>query len=439
MRENAAASRSPDGPAASAGSPVATPVAAQPEPAEAVQARERAQAARVATRVDHRHDAEPRDPSWSSQAERDIEPAVRSTELAGIHFDSADCMVACSSENAGTPAMEGGPESSDASGAGAVVSSGDSGSDATQTQTVGTTGGTVSAAGVVLTIPAGALAGDVEITVNPSGAQVPAAYTGLSPVFTFGPAGTTFLVPATVVIKLSSQAPGATIFLSNASDGYDALSTTVTADSATASLSRLGDGFAGELQGATDAEASSDVGPLADGAIADGGPAIADGATTDADAAMADAAFADAAPPDAGTLGIFATVDGTPTAFTYNARATLLQAWWKLAADDSASPTHWTMQLTVPTNAGTLMCSGGIYPAATYVHYTGGSADAGTADATFTTTSSTGASCTIDETTTATTQGQHAQGTFSGTLVYAGDAGAASHTMTSGSYDLIVP
>ena len=91
MRENAAASRSPDGPAASAGSPVATPVAAQPEPAEAVQARERAQAARVATRVDHRHDAEPRDPSWSSQAERDIEPAVRSTELAGIHFDSADC------------------------------------------------------------------------------------------------------------------------------------------------------------------------------------------------------------------------------------------------------------------------------------------------------------------------------------------------------------
>jgi hypothetical protein len=349
-------------------------------------------------------------------------------------------IVACSSENAGTPAVEAGPESSDASGADAVVSSEDSGSDATatRTQTVGATGGTVSAAGAALTIPAGALAGDVEITVNASGAQVPAGYTGLSPVFTFGPAGTTFLVPATIVIKLSSQVPGATIFLSNANGGYDPLSTTVTADSATASLSRLGDGFAGELQEATDAEASSDVGPLGDGAVTDGGVdgAFADGAVTDG--AITDAAFVDAAPTDAGALGIFATVDGTPTAFTYNARATLLQAWWKLAADDSASPTHWTMQLTVPTNAGNLMCSGGIYPAMTYVHYTAGSTDAGTADATFTT-SSTGASCTIDETTTATVQGQHAQGTFSGTLVYAGDAGAASHTMTSGSYDLVVP
>jgi ZU5 domain len=349
-------------------------------------------------------------------------------------------IVACSSENAGTPAVEAGPESSDASGADAAVSSEDSGSDATQTQTqtVGAAGGTVSTAGAVLTIPAGALAGDVEITMNPSSDQVPAGYTGLSPVFTFGPAGTTFLVPATVVIKLSSQAPGAVIFLSNANNGYDALSTTVTADSATASLSRLGDGFAGELQEATDAEASSDVGPPADGAVADGATAVADGATAVADSGLADAAIVDAAPSDAGTLGIFATVDGTPTAFTYNARATLLQAWWKLAADDSASPTHWTMQLTVPTNAGTLMCSGGIYPAATYVHYTGGAVDAGTADATFTT-SSTGASCTIDETTTATTQGQHAQGTFSGTLVYAGDAGAASHTLTSGSYNVVVP
>jgi hypothetical protein len=343
--------------------------------------------------------------------------------------------VACSSGNSDAPSQEAGLGPLDGGGA-VVVASDDASSDTSSdspsvtTQTVGAAGGAVSAAGVALTIPAGALGGDTEITVTTIGTQV-SGYVALSPIFSFGPAGTTLLKPATIAITLTTPAADATIFWSNAAGGYDALSTTVSADSASASIGRLGDGFAGTVQPGRDASASGEAGPAEGGAIAD--------AASAADGAIADAASADAS-SDGGAFGISATVDGTLTAFPYNVRATLLQAWWRIAGDDSPSPTHWTMQLVVPTNAGTLMCSGGIYPAITYTHYSAVAGDAGAADATYTTTSSMGASCTIDETTTATTQGQHAQGTFSGTLVLSGDAGGpASHTLASGSYDAVVP
>jgi hypothetical protein len=134
------------------------------------------------------------------------------------------------------------------------------------------------------------------------------------------------------------------------------------------------------------------------------------------------------------------TVGGTQTAFVYNTTVTLEQAWWLITGDDSPSPTHWTMSVLVPTNAGTLMCQGGIYPEITYTHYTAGSGDGGTPDTTYTTKVSTGATCTIDETTTAMTPGQQVTGTFSGTLVQSSDAGGPpSETLTSGSYSVVAP
>jgi hypothetical protein len=344
-------------------------------------------------------------------------------------------MIACSSENKGTSSEDAGAGPSDGSVADVAVASDGGGSDAAQstTQIVGAAGGSLSAGGAVLTIPAGALSSDTAITVTTSDAPTPAGYTGLSPIYSLAPAGTTLLTPATIAIKMTAQAAGATVFWSNTSGGYDALPTSVTGETASASITRLAEGFCGEQQEGPDAAVPSDAGPA---------PGTTDDASADAVApdagALTDAGASDGAPSDAGTPAISVTVDGTPTAFAYNVSATLLQAWWKISADDSSSPTHWTIQLLVPTNAETLNC-GGLYPSITYTHYVAGSGDAGTAGATFTT-SVTGASCTIDETTTATTPGQQAEGTFAGTLVQSSDAGGpTSHTLTGGSYGVVVP
>jgi hypothetical protein len=352
------------------------------------------------------------------------------------------CLVACSSKDAGTPSQDARPGSSgssDGSSGDVVAASDDGGADATQTtmQTVGAAGGVVSAAGVVVTIPSGALASDTAITVTTSNAQVPAGYTGLSPIFSFGPAGTVLLKPAVVAIDLKTQVLDAKVFWSNAGGGYDELPTTVTADSASASITRLDEGFAGERQADDAGAAPSEAGPIAEGGSTEDASA-SDGAARDA-ASPSEGGVIDAASAslDAGAYGIAVTIDGVPTTFSYNTKAIPLQAWWGIAADDNPSPTHWTIEVVAPTNAQTLSCSG-IYPEITYAHYTAVSADAGTVDATFTT-NTVGASCSIDETTTATVQGQHAQGTFSGKLALLGDAGAASHTLTSGSYDMVIP
>jgi hypothetical protein len=81
---------------------------------------------------------------------------------------------------------------------------------------------------------------------------------------------------------------------------------------------------------------------------------------------------------------------------------------------------------------------GGTFPEITYTHYTA-TGDAGTADMTFTT-NATGGACSITETTAAIIQGAHAIGTFSGSLRMLSDSGnTPSRTLTSGSYDVIVP
>jgi trimeric autotransporter adhesin len=63
------------------------------------------------------------------------------------------------------------------------------------------TGGTVTAAGLTVVIPAGALAADTDITVAISdGASLPAAATLLGKVYDLGPTGTTFLKPVTLTL-----------------------------------------------------------------------------------------------------------------------------------------------------------------------------------------------------------------------------------------------
>jgi hypothetical protein len=398
-------------------------------------------------------------------------------------------LIACSS-GSNNPATS---QSDDGGGGADVVTGtatdgGGGGSDATQvvTQTVGAAGGTVTAPGVTLTIPAGALPADTQIVVTTGAASVPTGYAAVSPVFSFAPAGTTFAMPVNVQITLTGSGAGASVFLSNGSGGYDPVPTTTsTATSLTASITHLGDAFAGEDR--RDAAApSSDAGTPADtgtastdtGVASDTGSAIDTGTTTDAgaandsgadavtgqadsspedtgsaDAGAADTGASEAAAPvdggteggapdgatsDAGTPGIFVTIDGASivTPFIYNVRVSLLQAWWQIAADDTPSGAHSTLSLIVPTNMGTLNnCQGASFPEITYVHYTTSDGGAGSP---YTTNVTAGAACNISETTTATSTGQHAIGTFSGTLVTA-NGNPPTHALTGGTYDIIVP
>jgi hypothetical protein len=91
----------------------------------------------------------------------------------------------------------------------------------------------------------------------------------------------------------------------------------------------------------------------------------------------------------------------------------------------------------------TLTCGSAFFPRVTYTHSVAISADAGAADQSYlTSTALAGSTCTVIETATATVQGQSAQGTFTATVVASapGDSGnPVSHTVTAGSYDVVVP
>jgi hypothetical protein len=348
-------------------------------------------------------------------------------------------LVACSSTDSGAP-------SSEDSGSDVIMSPLDGGGSdsaaAMVTQTVGAAGGTVTAPGVVLTIPAGALAGDTEISITTNG-SAPAGYTGLTPVYAFAPGGTVLLHAATVDFTIAAANPGATVFWSNAGGAYDPLSTTTVADSVTASITRLGDAFVGVVQAVsdagTDAGVTADGGPMADAGAADSGTPGDSGVAADSggavdsglfDSGIFDSGIVDAAIGDAGIIGITATIDTVPTTFAVNPSWANLNGIAVITADDSASTTHWQMQLevtTVPQQA----CSSTGYPQIIYSHFT-----AGAVDSVYYSNQNSG-HCNIIVEASATASGMHARGLFSGTVNIPPEAGAGSHTLASGSYDVI--
>ncbi len=362
-------------------------------------------------------------------------------------------LIACSSTDSIAPFAE------DA-GSDVVAATPDSGDSAAQqaavTQTIGAAGGTVRDQGVALTIPAGALPGDVQISITPNAAPVPSGYVGLSPVFRFEPSGTVLLTPATVELTLTSTGANATMFLSNAGGGYDALTTNVTASSASAPIGRLGDCFVGVGTtghgGGTDASVPEDSSALADSGPTDSGPMADSGSTPDsssadsgppADSGPTDAATGDSSAGDAGIVGISVTIDGVPTMFATNLQGSLSGPDTSIPnsivqADDNATGTHWRLQLIV-TGAATQSCAPfqqPTYPQITYAHYTGG-----TLDTTFSThvQNHQGNTCSVTLVgSAAAASGDHARGTFTGTVYGPQDAGAP-HVFTAGSYDETMP
>ncbi len=349
-------------------------------------------------------------------------------------------LVACSSTNSGAPsALD--AASSDAT---ETPDSAAPNPPNAVTQTVGASGGMVTAPGAVLTIPAGALPGDTQISIDPDAGPVPSGYTGLTPLFVFGPAGTTLLKPATVEFSLANQGTNPTVFWSNASGGFDALDTTSTVTTASATITRLGSGFVGDRQAVSaDAATSDDGGAVADAeAVADAGDAAngedsgaaPDSGLVDA-ASIAEGGATDAAiPGDGGIVGISITIDGasTPTLFATNTSVSNNgNGIWTITADDNPSGVRWSVELQVNGLAQQAACQTIGDPFVTYTHYLNG------APVAVFTTQIAGGGCTFSFIGTPSAHGQYAHGSFNATVAEAADAGGASHTLSAGTYNLL--
>ncbi len=162
--------------------------------------------------------------------------------------------------------------------------------------TIGPEGGSLTAGGAQLTVPAGALAEATALTVSETAAAPVGPWQRLSPVYRFGPAGTTFAAPVTVRIAFTGGGGAPTLFWTEG-DGFVALpGARVDGDAVVAEVTHFSEGFVG-VPGAPDGGPTADGGP-------DAGPTPDGGAPGDATAPPADAgAVVDAGgPPGGGPL-----------------------------------------------------------------------------------------------------------------------------------------
>jgi hypothetical protein len=341
-------------------------------------------------------------------------------------------LVACSSSNSGGPGAQdsGSNDAASVPDGTTLDASNPEASDldaTTVTQTVGASGGNVTAPGVVLTIPQGALPADTVISIEPNAGSVPSGYTALTSLFDFGPDGTILQQPATVSFSLSSPGTKPTVYWTNGNGGYDALATNATSTSASASITRLGTGFVADLAAlTTEAGAPDDAG-------ADGGQASdASDAMAAPEGGQADAATSDAGASDAGLSEFSLTIDGAsvPTIFAANPSVTTNgNSIWTIAADTNTSGVRWSVSIEVNGLAQQAACQLVSYPLVTYTDY-----ENEAPVAVFDTTHS-GSSCAFSYYSTPTAHGQYAHGSFTATVTEAPDAGGASHTL-AGTYNL---
>ena len=109
-------------------------------------------------------------------------------------------------------------------------------------------GGSLSVGGATITVPPGALpeGTSVEITMAVASDQPPVSYTAYSPLYRFGPAGTSFQQPVTVSLPFAPPAVSSEIAVfwsrSNA-PGYERLAATIAGSLATVSVTHFSEGF----------------------------------------------------------------------------------------------------------------------------------------------------------------------------------------------------
>jgi ZU5 domain len=109
---------------------------------------------------------------------------------------------------------------------------------------IGSGGGMVVSDGVTLMFPPGALTADTMVSVAVSGA-CPAAYTCLSPVYTFEPSGTTFATPVAVSMDFSGAAAADAILTWSSPGGttYSDLPTAASGSTVSAQITHFSQGF----------------------------------------------------------------------------------------------------------------------------------------------------------------------------------------------------
>lgn len=136
---------------------------------------------------------------------------------------------------------------------------------------IGSAGGSVGIADEVkLEVPAGALSQATTLTVSKGVDSAPAQHRPLSPLFDFGPDGTTFVQPVSVSLAFDGPGENPAIYWSTADGGFEALPTTIAGSVATAQVTHFSRGFVGEVRVAACAEAGTWSFPFAAGEIAPG-------------------------------------------------------------------------------------------------------------------------------------------------------------------------
>jgi hypothetical protein len=135
-------------------------------------------------------------------------------------------------------------------GCGSSEGGGNSGT-GTHSTTIGPDGGTFDDGnGLKVSVPAGALTSDVQISAARTNTAGPPANGALSNLYQFGPDGTTFRQPVTVTMPLPAGAPpNVTIFWSESGSPstYDDVSGTVSGSSISAAVTHFSTGFVGTL------------------------------------------------------------------------------------------------------------------------------------------------------------------------------------------------
>ncbi len=111
---------------------------------------------------------------------------------------------------------------------------------------IGPDGGEITFRGAKLVVPPGALTATTDITVMLTNDQPPPGYPDYSPVFRFLPAGTTFLLPATVTLGFNGEPDKAALFWTTPDfDGYERLDAVASDHSITGQIMHFSQGFAG--------------------------------------------------------------------------------------------------------------------------------------------------------------------------------------------------
>jgi hypothetical protein len=174
----------------------------------------------------------------------------------------------------------------------------------TATQTVGAAGGTVEVLGLSLEVPAGALAQDVEITVeNTAVFQEWGDGLSYTHVYRFEPEGRTFATPVSVTFKIPpfAREDGASVYWTLPGDDttFEELGGTLEGEGISVGVTHFSRGFAGGASG----NAPVDAGPAPDagGTAPDAGPPPIDSGVVEPDGGTAPA-DSGVVEPDAGAI-----------------------------------------------------------------------------------------------------------------------------------------